>query len=147
MLLALLFCFLIPVSAFAAETTLTTTVPSDISLKIQISGKGSVFVNGKEYKKSKEITLKRSGEILYKIVPNKNYEVKSVLYNGDDMTESLKDGTFSVAVNGDAVLKVDFVKASERHKPCHKPVIRFEPVRKLVKMSIKIIHTIISWIF
>ena len=59
-------CLLLSVSvtsAFAAETTLTTTVPSEFSVKIEIEGKGSVIVSGVEYSENAEIVVKRNEEI------------------------------------------------------------------------------------
>ena len=109
MLLAVLLLTLIPFSAFAAETTLTTTVPSEFSVKIEIEGKGSVIVDGVEYSENAEIVVKRNEEISYKILSEEGYEIKSVFFNDADVTESLKDGVITIFADGDGVLKVTAV--------------------------------------
>ena len=116
MLLAVLLLSLIPLSAFAAETTLTTTVPSEFSVKIEIEGKGSVIVDGVEYSENAEIVVKRNEEISYKILSEEGYEIKSVLYNDADVTESLKDGVITIFAEGDGVLKVTFSAIPENPK-------------------------------
>lgn len=108
MLLAALLLTLIPFSAFAAKTTLTTTVPSEFSVKIEIEGKGSVIVDGVEYSENAEIAVQRNEEISYKILSAEGYEIKSVYYNDTDVTESLKDGIITIFADGDGVLKVTF---------------------------------------
>ena len=65
MLLAVLLVLLVPYSAFAAQTTLTTTVPSEFPVKIEIEGWGSVIVDDAEYTESTDITVKRNENIKY----------------------------------------------------------------------------------
>lgn len=108
MLLAVFLLTQIPFSAFAAETTLTTTVPSEFSVKIEIEGKGSVISDGVEYSENAEITVKRNEDVSYKIVPAEGYEIKSVFYNNADVTESLKDGVITIFAEGNGVLKITF---------------------------------------
>ena len=116
MLLAVLLLTLIPLSAFAAETTLTTTVPSEFFVKIEIEGKGSVIVDGVEYSENAEIVVKRNEEISYQIVPAEGYEIKAVFFNDADVTESLKDGVITIFADGDGVLKVTFSAIPESPK-------------------------------
>lgn len=116
MLLAVLLLALIPFSAFAAETTLSTTVPSEFSVKIEIEGKGSVIVDGVEYFENAEIVVDRNEEISYKILSAEGYEIKSVFFNDADVTRSLKDGVITIFADGDGVLKVTFSAIPESPK-------------------------------
>lgn len=116
MLLAVLLLMLIPFSAFAAETTLTTTVPSEFSVKIEIEGKGSVIVDGVEYSENAEIVVKRNEEISYKILSAEGYEIKAVFFNDTDVKRSLKDGVITIFADGDGMLKVAFSAIPENPK-------------------------------
>lgn len=112
MLLAVLLFMLIPLSAFAAETTLSTTIPLKFTVKIEIYGKGSVIVEGVEYSQNAEIVVKRNERISYSILPGAGYDVRSVFYNDVDVTEQLKDGIFTALADKDGKLNVTFGEIS-----------------------------------
>lgn len=104
MLLVVLLSCVIPLSALAAETELTTTVPSEFFLSIEIEGKGTVSVNGTEYTESTQIIIKRHEQTDFLLTANDGYEIKSVLWNGEE-----KENTFSIEnIEMDSVLKVIF---------------------------------------
>ena len=107
-LLTVLLILMVPFYAFAAETTLTATVPSEFLMNIEIEGRGSVTVDGREYFESTEIAVKRNENISYKITPAERYELKTVLYNGVNVTQELNDGVFTVFADKGGKLNVIF---------------------------------------
>lgn len=114
LLIAMLFVFCVPLTAFAAETTITTTVPSEFPLKIEIEGSGTVEFAGKRYNKSTELMLLRHRDYSFKIMPDRDYEITSVLYNGEDILSEIVDGTFVISqIEGDSVLHISFERNSK----------------------------------
>lgn len=111
--LLIVFIYTLPFSVFAAETTLTTTVPSEFSMKIEIIGSGCVSIGGKSYFNNTEIKIPRHEESLFSVRAEKSFLVKAVLLNGEDVTEKLENGTFSFLPEANAELQVFFEKDSE----------------------------------
>lgn len=107
LLAALLLC--LPVVSFAAEITLTTTVPSDFTMNVDIQGKGTVIVDGNAYNTDTALTIERLKEIKIDITPFAGYKLKSLHYNGKNVLSKLRSGTLVLPpLEQDSVLKVVF---------------------------------------
>lgn len=50
---------LLPVTVWAQETTLTTVVPSSHTLHIEVTGEGTILVDGVAYIKTVDISVQR----------------------------------------------------------------------------------------
>ena len=113
LLVAILIICCIPLPAFASETTLTTTVPAQVSVKLEVEGNGKVEVNGKSYTESTTIEVNRHTKTEFYIIPNSDYELTAVLYNGEDVFSELSGNTFALQeVIGDSVLRIIFTPKS-----------------------------------
>lgn len=107
LLAVLLLC--LPVVSFAAETTLTTTVPSDFTLNVDIQGKGAVIVDDNAYNTDTALTIERLKETKIDITPFAGYKLKSLHYNGENVLSKLSSGTLVLPpLEQDSVLKVVF---------------------------------------
>ena len=114
LLIAILLVACIPVSVFASETTLTTTVPSQVSVKLEIEGNGKIEVNGKSYTESTTIEVNRHTKTEFYIISNSDYELKAILYNDENVFSELRDSIFTLQeIENDSVLKVTFTPKSD----------------------------------
>ena len=112
LILTLLLSLFIPAYAKSAVTTLRTTVPSQFDMSLTIEGKGSVKLNRKLYKKSTTVKIDRNTQEEITIKPNLLYKVKSVSYNGEDITAQLKNGVYTTPyIVGNARMSVCFIKS------------------------------------
>lgn len=117
LLVAILIICCIPFPALASETTLTTTVPAQFSVKLEIEGNGKVEVNGKSYTESTTIEVNRHTKTEFYIIPNSDDELTAVLYNGEDVFSELSDNTFMLQeVTSNSTLKVTFTPTSDSPK-------------------------------
>ncbi len=119
---ALLFAFALiqamPVYAQSSEFSVKTTVPETHSAVLLIAGEGTVAVNGKDYtaqNQEMELQIPRLEEVEWTFIPADGYAVKSVLYNGADVTAELTGQTYTAApVNEDGTrVEVAFVKGQD----------------------------------
>lgn len=113
--LYVLFVFLMvictPCLAFAQDTTLTVTVPSQFLLRIQINGKGSVQIGEKQFSETIDISIGRDEETIIMIIPAPDYQIGSVLYNGNHMTVNLQGSILTLpTASDDAELTVIFTE-------------------------------------
>lgn len=107
--LTLVICF--PVAAATNSTTLTTTVPETLPLVLELSGNGTVTINGVVYTNSGTIEIPRHSTITLQITPNTNNEIKSVVCNGIDYTKDVKEGTLTLpAITESVTLGVSFAE-------------------------------------
>ena len=105
--LTLVICF--PVAAATNSTNLTTTVPETFPLMLELSGNGTVTVNGVAYTQSGTIEIPRNSSIELLITPDIGNNIKSVVYNGFDYTKEAKAGKITLpAITEDAELCVCF---------------------------------------
>lgn len=117
LLAVLLLWMCLPAAAQSGSTTLTTRVPSHVTLQLEICGKGSVTMDGETYSKSAAISLPRHAETPFTVTPRRGYRIDSVLYNGEDVTFQLRSGIFTApAAQADATLTVIFVRGSDNPK-------------------------------
>lgn len=107
-------CFMIiePVQAGTEEksTELTTQIPDEHLVNLDIGKHGSVIVDGKKYTGKQEIKVRRLETQTYQVKPDSGYQADKVLYNGK--TVKLTDSTYTAeAIYEDGLtLKVTFIK-------------------------------------
>ena len=111
----LLFSFVMvicmPLPASAKDTTLHTTVPSQFLLKIKIEGKGSVQIGEKQFSETIDISIGRDEETIITIIPAPDYQIGSVLNNGNHMTVNLQGSILTLpTASDDAELTVIFTE-------------------------------------
>lgn len=100
-----------PVAAASNSTTLTTTVPVTFPLKLELSGNGTVTINGLAYTQSETVEIPRNSTVELQITPHAENIIKSVVYNGHDYTKEAKRGKFTLpAITGEATLCVSFTE-------------------------------------
>lgn len=97
------------ISVAASNTTLTTTVPSSFILTLEIEGKGTVTVNSVEYTRSERLEIPRSAVVTLQVLPDRDYNLESAVYNGEDITSQLKAGMVTLpALERDSQFQVIF---------------------------------------
>lgn len=103
-LLPVFFLFLLP-SAFADSTALTTTVPTEHTISLDVGTGGMVNnVRGKA-----EIRADRAGRVIFQITPDSGFAIASVVYNGTDVTAQVRESSFVIeSLTGDGSLTVRF---------------------------------------
>lgn len=108
--LTLVICF--PVAA-ATSTTLSTTVPETLPLVLELSGNGTVTINGVAYSQSKIVEIPRHATIALQIIPNAGNKIRSVVYNGIDYTKDAEEGTLMLpAITESSTLCVSFSQSA-----------------------------------
>lgn len=86
---------LLPVSVWAQETTLTTTVPSVHTLHIALSGNGKIVVDGVPYEQNASLQIKRHSTPEISVIPDSGWKLKSVSLDGQDITAEFQSGVFA----------------------------------------------------
>ncbi len=100
-----------PVAAATNSTTLTTTIPETFPLMLELSGNGTVAINGIAYTQSGTVEIPRNSAVELRIIPDAENEVKSVVYNGFDyMIEAKNEKIVLPAITGEAKLCVNFAE-------------------------------------
>ena len=109
-LLCVLLCW-IPVRALALTTVLSANVPDEISLRVEITGKGTVTVGEGRLSATGTVSVKRHQPFTVSLEPKSGYQVSDVRLNGESVLASLKDGKLVIdALNLDGTLSVTFSK-------------------------------------
>ena len=104
-LLLTVFLLLLNPVAYAGDTVLTTNVPYDHTISLDVGSGGSV--NGLRGKT--EIGADRHSKLVFEIKPDSGYKIKSVIYNGEDVTSKVSGGKFIIeSIESDGSLKVIF---------------------------------------
>ena len=104
-----LIVMLLPFSVWAQETTLTVNVPSAHTLHIELIGNGRVIVDGVPYEKTADIQIKRHDIPTISVEAENGWKVKSVILDGQDITEEFQRGTFSfLEIRNEVKLSVVF---------------------------------------
>ena len=108
--LCVLLCCM-PVLALASTTNLTTGVPDEVSLHVEITGEGTVTVGEVRLSAAGEVSVKRHQPFAVSLKPKSGYQVSDVRLNGKSVLASLKDGKLVIdALNLDGTLSVTFSK-------------------------------------
>lgn len=96
----------------ASGTTITTTIPKQHSLLMQVSDGGSVKINGKTVKDKETITVERLKDTMIQIKAKKGYQLDKLLIAGEERKSEMDEDVFVMkAVNADHEIHVTFVKA------------------------------------
>lgn len=104
---------LLPVTVWAQETTLTTVVPSSHTLHIELTGEGTIIVDGVAYTKTADIQVQRQRRPEISIQAANGSKIKTVLWGSEDITAAFQDGKWiAPEITEDAVLTVTFEKIS-----------------------------------
>lgn len=108
--LCVLLCCM-PVRALASTTNLTTGVPDEVSLHVEITGEGTVTVGEVRLSATGTVSVKRHQPVTVSLKPKSGYQVSDVRLNGESVLGSLKDGKLVIdALNLDGTLSVTFSK-------------------------------------
>lgn len=103
----------IPIRAYALTTELSADVPGTVSLRIEITGKGTVSAGGESRSHAWTVTVKRHQPFTVTLSPQQEYQVTAVSLNGKSVLHLLKNGELIVdALNLDGVLLVTFTKTA-----------------------------------
>ncbi len=103
----LLSCFLTTVKA-DGTTGLTIVVPeSDYSLNVQIKGKGKAIINQLNVREDTSLIFKNGTKLTMTIHPEKDWDIKSIVYNNEDITNLYPDFDFGV-MNEDKTIVISF---------------------------------------
>lgn len=114
-LLGVLLCCT-PVRALALTTVLSSNVPDEVSLRVEITGKGTVAVGEKRLSSTGTVAVKRHQPFTVTLSPQQGYRVTAVSLNGKSVLSSLKNEKLAVEeLNLDGVLSVTFTKTASSH--------------------------------
>ena len=104
---------LLPITVWAQETTLTTVVPSSHTIHIELTGEGTIFVDGVAYTKTVDIQVQRQHRPEISILAADGSIIKTVLWGSEDVTAAFRDGKWTAPeILNDAALTVTFEKVS-----------------------------------
>lgn len=96
----------------ASGTTITTTVPNQHSLWMQVSDGGRVKVNGKTVEDKEIIAVERLKDAMIQIKAKKGYQIEKLLIDGEERKSEMNENVFKLkAINADHEIQVTFVKA------------------------------------
>ena len=105
----------VPAFAESGNTTVTTTVPCTITLCV--GENGSVAVDGTEYTGDASFQRELDTVVSYSITPDSGYEINGVLYDGEDVTDSVSGGVYTApALTDNPTLTVLFASAAHVHE-------------------------------
>lgn len=102
----------LPVSAETSDgTIISTVVPHKYTITLDIVGNGSVEYEDVLYKDGDTIQVIEGTDMTFKLQADSKYKLKSVLYNGQNVTEQITDSVIAINnVQQDGTLAVTYVK-------------------------------------
>lgn len=104
---------LLPITVWAQETTLTTTIPSSHTLHMEVTGNGTIKVDGVAYTKTASLQVQRQHRPEISVLAADG-KIKTVLWDGDDVTAAFQSGKWTAPeILEDAVLTVVFEGPSD----------------------------------
>lgn len=104
---------LLPITVWAQETTLTTVVPTNHILHIEVTGDGTITIDGVAYTQTADVQVWRQHRPEINIQAADGSIIKTVLWGNEDVTAAFQDGKWTAPeVLEDAVLTVTFEKIS-----------------------------------
>lgn len=110
-LFLLLLAWVLPVTAAASTTNLSTSVPADISLTVEVKGNGIVWVENQRITKTSVVSIPRNEDITISLQSGTGYRIASVHLNGADISNKLKNGKLTLdGMAFDSILSAHFVK-------------------------------------
>lgn len=108
-----LIVMLLPITVWAQETTLTTTIPSSHTLHMEVTGNGTIKVDGVAYTKTASLQVQRQHRPEISVLAADGSKIKTVLWGSEDVTAAFQSGKWTAPeVTEDAVLSVTFEKTS-----------------------------------
>ena len=108
-----LIVMLLPITVWAQETTLTTTIPSSHTLHMEVTGNGTIKVDGVAYTKTASLQVQRQHRPEISVLAADG-KIKTVLWDGDDVTAAFQSGKWTAPeILEDAVLQVVFEGPSD----------------------------------
>lgn len=111
-ILLVLLLMLLPVSALAQETELTTTVPTSHTLHIELSGNGTVTIDGVSYTQSADVEIARHRAPTITLRAANGSIIQTVLWGDEDVTSAVKNGTWTAPeITEDVMLTVTFAES------------------------------------
>ncbi len=106
---SVLLCFVFCFNAFAAETKLTTVVPSTHEITVVYNDGGYILYKGEIIESGATVTVNRFDEAIFAAVCTQSCHINSVTVNGEDVTDSMLYGRLIFeSVNDDAELVFTF---------------------------------------
>ena len=109
-----LIVMLLPITVWAQETTLTTVVPSSHTLHIEVTGDGTITIDGVAYTQTADVQVWRQHRPEISLQIADGYKIKTVLWDGDDVTAAFQSGKWTAPeILEDAVLTVVFEGPSD----------------------------------
>lgn len=109
--LAVIMCFCLSLGAFAADTQLTTVVPSTHRITITYNDGGYVLYKDATIESGTEITVDRFDDAVIEVICKNDTHLKSVTINGEDVSDELRYGRLSL---DDIHTDIDIVFTFER---------------------------------
>lgn len=105
---------LLPVTVWAQETTLTTTIPSSHTLHIEVTGNGTIVVDGVAYTKTADVQVQRQHRPEISIQAADGSMIKTVLWCNENVAASFQNGKWTAPeVLEDAALTVTLEAISD----------------------------------
>ena len=103
----ILIVMLLPITVWAQETTLTAVVPSSHTLHIELTGEGTIVVDGVAYTKTADVQIQRQSQPKIAVQIADGYKIKSVFWGSEDVTTAIQNGKWTAPeITEDAVLTV-----------------------------------------
>ncbi len=126
----LLAAYVLTPHALAATTTLHTTVPSEHSIRLEITGRGRVMVRDRSYSHGDIIRVDRHRAETYMLLPDAGYTLAAIYDSGVEVTSLVYDGKYTASgAERDGILSVAFQK--EQMPPAKPQTGDGHPIRRL----------------
>lgn len=108
----------------AKDTVLTTTVPDTCLLTLNISGEGTVWINGQDYRKTSTIEIKRNQKIKIDMQSEQGWHLDSLLHDGENKISHLENGIYTFETgNATSIINVSFSPIPESPKTSSFPLV------------------------
>jgi len=114
-ILGLLVALLLPVLPVSAvsNTVLKTSVPDFVTLTIEITGKGSVWIGDQKYSDSQTVSIPRNAQTVVSFQSATGYRLSSIKLNGNDISQQLDGSSLVIdSPNQNMTLSVVFLRKS-----------------------------------
>ena len=101
---------LLSLTASAEVTTLSTSVPKQVTLSVEITGKGTVTINGQATSKKAQYLVDRLENVDVLIAAHSAYLLETVHLDGTDVTDKVNNGLLTIEnIQFDTDLAIKFV--------------------------------------
>ena len=112
LLIALRLPVCVPVKVSAQITKLHTVVPTQVTLSVEITGQGTVAVNGQSLVQSNSVLVNRLENVTLSFTASTGYILKTVYLNNKDITAQVQSGILTIDdVPCDMIVSVIFVSS------------------------------------